>query len=416
MVDIDTPLTGGGALGHRQCNRETCWKTDATTVNMRGARRWALLFTCFVLLVPALTERPSRRTSSLSPSNTKYIDISQFAADRLTDKPHHHIPDSLHSKKNTRYCPTGTYFAALACTMYIHPNVDTPSQYTLGDPAQTTVMVQNRSEDIHLETPCDLHCISSQQIQACHAAYHALYQHSTSLNNGTTDLFWNLQSYRRTSRRKRWTLDTLLKEYGSVQSPEDILQWLRSRSDCWTIPTVHPPNQREPQLQLQTWDTLEHICTQGQDKSESLHPTSTIGQTAQRSTQVHHSRALQQSRHVSIRQSQMHTTITHWTCNTSCRCSVSSCCDLQLNSHLTNRALCVLSQRAKINNHTLYCMKQCTTGFPQESITCAVTRFKTILHVVICTVWHVASFLLMTARFCGPTLLQGAVVLYIVVH
>ena len=64
--------------------------------------RSIVLLTCFVLLVPALTERPSRRTSSLSPTSPKLIDISRFEVDTLTDKLYNHVPDTLDSRKITR--------------------------------------------------------------------------------------------------------------------------------------------------------------------------------------------------------------------------------------------------------------------------------------------------------------------------
>ena len=66
-------------------------------------------------------------------------------------------------------------------------------------------------------------CIGYIRNTYTHAPQHSVHQHTMSLSNDTTEVFLNLQTYRRTSRRKRWTLDTLLKEYEKVQSPEDWL-------------------------------------------------------------------------------------------------------------------------------------------------------------------------------------------------
>ena len=87
-------------------------------MSMPATGHGLLLLTCLLLCFPALTERPSRRTSSLSYIQTRHADISTFTTTTLAYKLHDHILELSDSKNSTKYSPTPPFRKSADCSRY----------------------------------------------------------------------------------------------------------------------------------------------------------------------------------------------------------------------------------------------------------------------------------------------------------
>lgn len=91
-------------------------------VSMPATGHGLLLLTCLLLSFPALTERPSRRTSSLIYIHTRHADISTFTDTRPIYKLHCHIPEPLDSKTLIIHPPSSLLHSPTCFHRYFTPH------------------------------------------------------------------------------------------------------------------------------------------------------------------------------------------------------------------------------------------------------------------------------------------------------
>ena len=113
-----------------------------------ATRRSLLLLACLVLCFPVLTERPSRRTSSLSSKYEQHDQTSIFAYTRPTDNRLAETPDDLDSKKLIQNFTTPLSRAATNTQRYLFTDLNTLRILPLRQVPLTLVATPFRSAPI----------------------------------------------------------------------------------------------------------------------------------------------------------------------------------------------------------------------------------------------------------------------------